>query len=318
MTFSKTIISACVGAFMGLSSLASAADIVIAQPNWATAKLTAYILKTIIEDNMGLDVELQTASNPVIFEAMESGSMHIHPEVWLPNQANLHNKYVKQRGTVLFARNGIPAFQGMCTTKATADALGIKKITDLSDPDMAANFDLNGDGKGEIYIGGSGWASTLIERIRAKSYGYDETLELQELAESAAYGNLDSAVANGKHWVGYCYTPHHLFALHDIVILEEPKYDASKWKIVQPTDAPDWLEQSDAGVAWDLAYLHVHYAKALQDSYPEVARMLSKISLTTEAAGDMAYADTVDRVNPEEYARKWVDENASLIASWLK
>ena len=27
--------------------------------------------------------------------------MHVHPEVWLPNQANLHEKFVKTtRGTV--------------------------------------------------------------------------------------------------------------------------------------------------------------------------------------------------------------------------
>ena len=83
MNFHKTIISAIVGAFMGLSS-ASAADIVIGVPNWSTVKMTAHILEAVIEENLGLDVELQSGSNPVIFEAMEGGSMHIHPEVWLP------------------------------------------------------------------------------------------------------------------------------------------------------------------------------------------------------------------------------------------
>ena len=38
---------------------------------------------------------------------------------------------------------------------------------------MAANFDTDGDGMGEIWIGAAGWASTNIEKIRAKSYGYD-------------------------------------------------------------------------------------------------------------------------------------------------
>ena len=41
-------------------------------------------------------------------------------------------------------------------------------------------FDSDGDGQGEIWIGASGWASTNVEKIRAKSYGYDETMKLKE------------------------------------------------------------------------------------------------------------------------------------------
>ena len=109
---------------------------------------------------------------------------------------------------------------------------------------MAKHFDTNGDGRGEIWIGASGWASTNIEKIRAKSYGYDETMELVEMDETLAMANLDAAVAKDADHVLFCYTPHHVFALHDLVILEEPAYDASKWMVIQPTDDPQWLEKS--------------------------------------------------------------------------
>ena len=33
-----------------------------------------------------------------------------------------------------------------------------------------------------------------------------------------------------------------MFALHDLVILEEPKDDPAKWNVKQPTDGADWLE----------------------------------------------------------------------------
>ena len=62
--------------------------------------------------------------------------------------------------------------------------------------------------------------------------------------------------------VFFCYTPNHMFALHDLIILDEPKYDPAKWNVIQPTDDPDWLAKSSAPVAWDLAYLHIHYAAA--------------------------------------------------------
>ena len=69
---------------------ALAADIVIGVPNWPSVAVTANVLKVVIEDNFGLDVELQNATNPIVFEAMDKGSMDIHPEVWMPNQQNLH------------------------------------------------------------------------------------------------------------------------------------------------------------------------------------------------------------------------------------
>lgn len=317
MKINKTLTSALVAASMGISGIAVAADVVIGVPNWPSVAATASILKVVIEDNFGLEVELQNATNPVVFEAMDSGSMHIHPEVWLPNQSNLNNTFVKQKKTVVQAPNGTPAFQGMCVTKATANRTGIKKITDLSDPDMAKNFDSDGDGRGEVWIGASGWASTNVEKVRAKSYGYDETMNLMEMDETLAMANVDAAVAKNSDHVFFCYTPNHVFALHELVILEEPAYDASKWHVVQPTDDPNWLEVSDAPVAWDLAYLHIHYAASLNNDYPDVAAMLQKVKFTTNLVSDMTYALVVDKKDANDYAMEWVKANESLVDSWM-
>ena len=303
--------------FAGVPS-AQAADVVVGVPNWPSAAATANILKVVLEDNLGLEVELQNGTNPVIFEAMDSDSMHVHPEVWLPNQANLHAKFVTSRGTVRMNPNGVPSFQGMCVTEATAMRTGISKVADLADPDMAKNFDTDGDGRGEVWIGGSGWASTNIEKIRAKSYGYDETMELLELDETLAMANVDSAVAKDVDHVFYCYTPNHMFALHDLVILEEPEYDASKWTIIQPTDDPQWLEKSDAPVAWDLAYLHVHYAASLEESHPDAADLLSKVKLTTDQVSQMTYALVVEKMDAADYAKLWAEENSQVVDSWMK
>ena len=318
MTFKKSVTGALVAASMSVSGVAAAADVVIGVPNWPSVAATASILKVVIEDNFGLEVELQNATNPVVFEAMDSGSMHIHPEVWLPNQSNLNNTFVKQKKTVVQAPNGTPAFQGMCVTKGTADRTGIAHISDLSDPDMAKNFDTDGDGKGEVWIGASGWASTNVEKIRAKSYGFDETMNLMEMHETLAMANVDAAVAKDENHVFFCYTPNHVFALHDLVILKEPDYDASKWKVVQPTDDPNWLEVSDAPVAWDLAYLHIHFAASLNSDHPEVASMLNNVKFTTDLVSGMTYALVVDKKDADDYAKEWVAENSALVDSWLK
>ncbi len=317
MKLVKRVIAASAALFMMVGTT-QAADVIIGSPNWVTVQATAHILKLVLEENLGLEVEVQNGTNPVVFEAMDKGSMHVHPEVWLPNQANLYATYVEEKGTVLMNPNGVTAFQGICVTKYTADTLGVSKITDLTDPSIAAQFDSNGDGKGEVWIGATGWASTNVEKIRAKSYGYAETLELTEMDETLALANLDAAVQQKKPFVFFCYTPHHMFGLHDLVVLEEPAHDPDKWVVFQPTDDPNWLENSMAGVAWKDANLHIHYAKSLEESQPEAAAILSKISLTTDQVSSLAYSVTVQKKSLEDVAAAFVEENAASVDEWLR
>lgn len=313
----KTLTSVLVAAGIGLSSPAMSADIVIGVPNWPSVAATADILKVVIEDNYGLEVELQNGTNPVIFEAMDGGSMHIHPEVWMPNQQNLHDTYVKDKGTVSMNPNSVSSFQEMCVTKDTAERTGIKALSELTDPDMAKNFDEDGDGMGDIWIGAPGWASTNIEKIRAKSYGYDTTMNLLEMDETLALSKVDAAIAKAENIVFFCYTPHHMFTLYDLVPLEEPAHDPDQWVIIQPTDDPDWLEKSSAPIAWSVSTLHVMFASTLNDSHPDVANMLSNVKLDTDLVSDMTYAIIVDKVDTAEYAKQWVADHADLVNSWL-
>lgn len=309
---------ACAGTLLSVSSVATAADVVIGVPNWPSVLATAHVLKVAMEENLGLEVELQNGTNPVVFEAMDTGAMHVHPEVWLPNQVNLNDKFVKDKQSVRMNPNGVAGDQAMCVTKGTAERTGIVNLADLTDPDMAKHFDTDNDGKGEIWIGAAGWASTNVEKIRAKSYGYAETMQLKEMDESLALAEVDNAVSQDKDIVFFCYTPHHMFALHELVILKEPAYDEAKWTVIQPTDDPEWLEKSDAAVAWNTAFLHIHYATSLEGDQPEAANMLSKVQLDTATVSAMTYALVVDKQDPAEFAAKWVADNASIVDGWLQ
>ena len=102
------------------------------------------------------------------------------------------------------------------------------------------------------------------------------------------------------------------------MILDEPAYDASKWTIIQPTDDPEWLEKSSAPTAWDLAYLHVHYAASLEDSHPEAATLLSKVKLSTDDVSTMVYAVVAQKMDLADFAAQWAQENADLVDSWMK
>lgn len=298
-------------------SAALAADLVIGVPNWPSVQATAHVLKVALENKLGLEVELRDGSNKTVFDGMDAGTFHVHPEAWLPNLDHLKRQYVDGKKSIKMSRSGATGTQGMCVTKATAERTGIKELKELRNPEMAKNFDTDDDGKGEVWIGADGWGSTPIEQIRARSYGYDKTMDLKIMEEVEGLAEVDKAVAEDKNMVFFCYTPHHVFAQHELVVLREPAYDAGKWIIVPPSPTPGWLEKSSAAVAWDTAYLHVSYAASLEQDKPEVAAMLENVTLSTDTLTAMTFALSVEKQEPAAFAAKWVEENSAVVDGWF-
>jgi glycine betaine/proline transport system substrate-binding protein len=290
---------------------------VIGVPSWPSAKASAYILKEAIEQNFGLIVEMQNGTNPIIFEAMDKGAMHVHPEVWLPNQKDLFDAFVNEKGTVAVSKNGVVAVQGMCIDRGFAEKHGISAIEDLTNPDIAALFDRDGDGLGEVWVGAAGWSLTPVEQIRAKSYGYDQTFELVQIDETLAYADLDNSITVGKPWVGFCYSPHYIFVLHDLIMLEEPEHDPTTWDVTSPSDNPNWLEISEAGSAWEPVLSYIAFSKKLEEQLPDVAKMLDNVAFTNDDISGMSYALVVKGMEAEEFARDWVSDNQDRVINWL-
>ncbi len=311
----RTKFLAAVVTTLALTSPALAADLVVGVPNWPSVTVTANVIKAVVEKNLGLTVELQTGTNPVIFEALDKGSMQIHPEVWLPNQQGLVDKY---KGKVELNANGAPAVQGMCANKVAADA-GFKDISDLADPTKTALLDSDGNGKGEVFIGATGWGSTAVEHARGQGYGYDQVVDLVELDEGVAYAQLDTAIKAGKPWVGFCYTPHHLFTVHpEMTMLTEPAYDAAKWKIVTADADPEWKTKSSVAMAWAPAFIQPAFSADLNAAKPQVASMLRNMDLSSADLGAFAFSVVVDGKDAAVVANEWIAANPARVTAWLK
>ena len=293
--------------------------IIIGVPNWPSVQAKAHIIKNIIENNLGLQVELQTASNAVIYEGMDKGTIHLHPETWSPNHDGWINQYVNQKRSVKgSAGEKSIVRQRICVTEGSARRTKIEHLTELTDPKMAKQFDSDGDGKGEIWIGAVGWGSTLVEKIRAKSYGYDVTMKLKTMEEPLAMAEINTAIAKKQNIVFFCSVPHHIFILHKLRTLKEPPHDPVQWRIITPTKDPDWLEKSRADVAWKNAQVGSHYAVSLEKSHPPVAKLFSHMGFNSKDAIDMSYQLMLKKISPEQYAKMWIDKNSARVDSWLR
>lgn len=302
------------------ASVAFAADVAMPDPNYATATAVMNVIKAAAEQELGLEVStVTTTAVPVIWEAMarNKGEIDIWPDVWVPNQQGLVDNYVKGAGTVKLAENGYEAKQGYCVTKATADEHGIKDVIDLSNPENAALFDTNGDGKGEIWIGASGWQSTNIETVRARDYGFADFFELQTTEEAVATASLDRAAKAGKPWIGYCYSPHQNFALYDLVFLDEPAHDPANFVVVQPAEDPQWLDKSKVASAYAKTTVHIAYAASLAERQAELTAALERMSFEPDDISKWAYAIIVDKKPADAVAKEWIEANPDEVAKWF-
>ena len=294
---------------------ARAADVVIGVPNWPSVRVTAEVLALVIRHDLGLSVEVQAAANPVIFEAMAHGSMDIHPEVWLPNQEGLYDRY---RDRVVLNRHAAVGVQGVCVNGAATKA-GFHDIADLTDPAKARLLDGDGDGRGDIFIGAPGWSSTVVERARAHAYGYEALLNLQQLDEGLADTQLAVASQRGRPWAGFCYAPHHRFIVHpDLRLLSEPAHDPRRWRPVSPEDDPDWIADSSVAMAWPSQSIQPAYARTLETRHPLVATLMRNVDLSAQEISAFAYQMVIAKRAPDEIAHDWVAAHRGRVTAWLR
>ncbi len=299
--------------------MALAADVSIPDPNYASGRATAHAVKAVIEEVLGLEVEMVTTTAvPVIWEAMArgNGEIDVWTETWLPNQSGLVDKYVDGEKSVVISQRSFAAVQGYCVTGVAMDEHGIKSVFDLANPDNAVLFDADGDGKGEIWIGPQGWQSTNIESIRARDYGFADFFELQSTDEAVATAGLDAASKAGKPWVGYCYGPHQNFATYDIRLLEEPPHNPDEFVMVQPAEDPDWQARSRVASAYADTAVYLSWAATLAERHPALVPLLENIQLSAEDVNAWSL-EIVSGAEPSDVAAKWVKGNSDLIASWM-
>lgn len=295
---------------------AIAEPVVIGVPTWPSANVTAQIIAQAAA-SMGVEVELLPRGTMTLLADMAEGSADVHPELWFPNLAGALER-LNERGSIVVGDHGVEARQNVCVTKATAEMTGIKAVADLADPQMAVSFDSDNDGKGEIWIGAPTWSSTEIEYIRARSYGYFRTMSLVELPEEIAMAAVDVAASFGSPMVFYCYAPHHVFDLHELVVLEEPAYDPERWNLIKRADDPYWLQKSRAETAWDVSHFHVAYTKRLEEDEPEFARFLSNMALEAADITAISYAFQVEHKPAAQVASEWIARNEDRLKEWMQ
>jgi len=317
MTLKKMLISTAM--FAASCGSAFAEDVKIGVPTWTGAQAIAHVLGEVVKTRIGGTVEYVPGNNATIFQAMDQGKgdIDVHPDVWLPNQESFTKKYVDEAGTVTLSSNPYEGNQGFCVSKDFAAANNITDITDLGRPDVAALMDSDGNGKGEIWIGAPGWASANVNEVKVRDYGLSDFLEPIRAEEAVKTARIKDSIAKGEGYAFYCYTPHAVWYMFDVVMLTEPTYDPERYKMVQPSDDADWFAKSYVASKDALKQVQIAWSNSLVDRSPAIAEFFQNFALTADDVSSLAYEISAKDRDPSEVAAEWVAANSARVDAML-
>ncbi len=213
-------------------------NIIFAEVGWDSIRFHNAVAGTVAESVFGYTWEEISGSTPITYEALMSGAIDAHMEMWTDNLAS----YVPDLEAGKFLELGVnfgdnaqglyvPRYviEGDAERGIEAVAPDLKTIEDLKK--YASIFpDPESPGMGRIFGGIPGWEVTMILEKKVQAYGLDEmynyVLPGSDAALSAAFV---SALDRGQPIVAYYWEPTWLMGMYDFVRLEDAPYDASNY-----------------------------------------------------------------------------------------
>jgi glycine betaine/proline transport system substrate-binding protein len=317
----KTILGLACATAIGLVSApaVSSESVKIGAPSWTGAQAIAALLAAVVEERIGGEAELVPGNNATIFQGMDQGKgdIDVHPDVWLPNQQSFTKKYVDEAGTVELSKNPYEGNQGFCVSQQFGKANNITDIADLGRPDVAMKMDSDGNGKGEMWIGAPGWASANVNEVKVRDYDLLPFIDPIRAEESVKTARIKDSIAKNEGYAFYCYKPHAVWYMFDVMMLTEPKFDPAKYKMLQPSDSPDWYEKSKVATKDALKNVQIAWSKSLRDRSPAIVEFFERFSLTADDVSSFAYEISGKGRDASEVASEWIKNNPKRVDAWL-
>jgi glycine betaine/proline transport system substrate-binding protein len=134
--------------------------------------------------------------------------------------------------------------------------------------------------------------------------------------QSVMTATVGDSIKKGIGYAFYCYSPHAIWFQHDVVRLEEPAFDAAQYKALQPSQDPNWYENSKVMTEDALKQVQVAYSKSLSSRAPAITELLKNMKLTSEDVSSFAFQIEGGQ-SAGDVAKKWVAENSDRVDGWL-
>ncbi|WP_244502416.1 ABC transporter substrate-binding protein [Streptomyces oceani] len=303
--------AAVLGLVVGLSGCGKAdpyysggsKTVTITVPAWAGAEANVAVAKHLLEKKLGYRVKATQMDEPVAFDALNSGQADAIMEDWL-GVPNKEKKYVEEKKTVVNAGHmGVTGHIGWFVPKYYAekhpevlDWRNLNKFAkDFRTPE-------SGD-KGQLLEGSPSFSTHDAAIIKNLDLNFKT---VYAGSEAAQIKEMRKKYEDREPFLTYWWTPQWLNSELDLVEVKLPKRtpgcDADPEKV-------------------DCAYPYTKLTKFMNARFAknggDAAEFLKKFKWSTAQQTEVVEWMTIDQMDTDEAAAKWVEENEETWKKWM-
>ncbi|MBI9074899.1 MAG: glycine betaine ABC transporter substrate-binding protein [Desulfatibacillum sp.] len=252
----------------------------IAYVEWACARASTNVVKAVLQEKLGYDVNILSVSAAAMWQAVGSGDADAMVTAWLPGTHKEYLAAVQDKVEVLG-----PLSYGAKVGWVVPAYVTINSIEELK---------ANGDKFNHKIIGidpGAGLMSASEKAI--VDYGLEDW-KLVEGSGATMTAALSDAIKNNEWIVVTGWAPHWKFGRWDLKFLEDPKVSLG----------PE--EQIETVVR-----------KGLKEDMPEAYAFLDNFNWTGSQMATVMDWNEADGSDPYETAKRYIEENPDQVKEWL-
>lgn len=282
MQFLKVFAVAALVTVLAISAVgcAPAQDetIEIGYVNWACATASTYLVKNVIETELGLAVELNDLDAGIMWQSVNTGDIDFLVCAWLPGT---HADYYDQVKDNIV--NVGPNYEGARIGLVVPAYVDINSIEELNG--FADEFD------GRIV--GIDAGAGIMGATRSAIEEYNLDFELLDSSDPVMTAELHTAIQNQEWIVVTGWTPHWKFASYDLKFLTDPQ-----------------------GIYGDAETINTITRAGFANENPQVQAFLNNYFLTAEQLGGLI-AMMEEYNDNDAAAQQWIEDNREVVDQWL-
>lgn len=240
--------------------------------------------------------------------------------------SQLHSEFFENAGgddqlerTGVFIPN---VLQGYKIDKATADEYGITSLDQLQDPEIAALFDTDGDGRANLTGCNPGWGCELVIEHHLDEYGLRDTVQHDQGQYFAIMADTITRYEQGEPIFFYTWTPLWVSGVleedEDVTWLEVP-YTSLPEEQGEVSEEDTTANGVNLGFAVDQQEILAN--QTFYEDNPAAATFfgLVEIPIDDVSAQNQLMRDGEDSVaDIRRHAEEWVAENQDQFNEWLE
>lgn len=266
---------------------------------WSGDWLPTYVPKILLEEKLGYQVKIVNISDAAGFAAMANGEITFTATIWMPNNSPRVNKFLGKTVAGLGTVYG-DCYQTAFIPKWVSEKYGIKKMSDLNNPDFADLFDIDMDKKGDWLGCDPAWICAKMNDECISLYGLDK-LFVQMMGEE----HFLTAVTKGR------------------MKTKEPILVSQFYPHIMFLDYPineSMVALEDDKNFWPKMTVEKYANKAWAENNPQAANLLKEIKMTPQdIMWSMEYirthGDSPDAL--ERMTREWLAGHQKEVNLWL-